>query len=440
MSETKQKSVREEFADKFISILESEKPLEWVQGWASTGMSRPYNGGNNREYNGINRFVLGLTAYEKGWTDPRFYTFKQASDDGFSIKKGEKATRVEFWAVWDSIKKKSISISEYSRIPKSDLEEDRYRFYSKAAYVFNASQIEGMELLPVTAPTAFEDNRLAEDVLDCLSTNMNVPIRYGGDRAYYSPTSDSIQLPPKESFFTAQDYYSTAFHELSHSTGSPSRLNRPLDSYYQNAASYAMEELRAEIASTYFCAEVGVPISDKAMENHQAYVSFWLDAIKKDHNALFAALKDADTIANYMMEKGRVALMKEEMVKDALLPGILEQGTTYEIWQLKDDPSNRAVSFMPFNIASQFRLTDSRYEKVYEASVSEQSNSLDKIFCKFNIERPADFKGHSLSMSDVIVTEKDDKKQAFYCDSYGFEPVQGFFTHRQQTEHRGLSI
>ena len=83
------KSVREEFAEKFISVLQSDKPLEWVQGWASIGMGRPYNGGSNRHYNGVNRFILGFTAFEKGWTDPRFYTFKQASDEGYSITKGE---------------------------------------------------------------------------------------------------------------------------------------------------------------------------------------------------------------------------------------------------------------------------------------------------------------------------------------------------------------
>ena len=118
------KSVREEFAEKFISILESDKPMQWVQGWANSGFSRPYNGGSNRAYNGLNRFILSFEAMERGWTDPRFFTFKQASDEGYSVKKGEKSTRVEYWAVWDNVEKKSISISEYRKILKSDLDED----------------------------------------------------------------------------------------------------------------------------------------------------------------------------------------------------------------------------------------------------------------------------------------------------------------------------
>lgn len=435
------KTVRDEFAEKFISILESDKPMQWVQGWANSGFSRPYNGGSNRAYNGLNRFILSFEAMERGWTDPRFFTFKQASDEGYSVKKGEKSTRVEYWAVWDDVEKKSISISEYRKILKSDLDEDRYRLYSKAAYVFNAHQLNNIELLPVVNPQHdFQENRLAESVLDCLSTNMDVPIRYGGDRAYYSPTGDYVQMPRREAFFSAEDYYSTLGHELSHATGAASRLNRPMDSLYANAESYALEELRAEIASTYFCAELGVNISDKALEGHQAYVASWLKAIKEDHSALFSALKDADKIADYMMEQGRVELMKEELTKDALLPGVLEFGTTYEVWQLKDDPMNRCVSFMPYNVASQFRITQGRYDKVFESLVSESDNSLDKIFVKFNIGRPENFRGHSLSISDVIVTvDKEGNKQAFYCDSYGFEPLTGFFQQRRQSEHRGAA-
>ncbi len=431
------KSVREEFAEKFISILESDKPLSWVQGWSSSGMGRPYNGGSNRYYSGINRFVLYFSSLEKGWNDPRFYTFKQASDEGYSIRKGEKATRVEFWAVWDSEKKKTLSISEYQKLPKAEQADERYRFFSKAAYVFNASQVEGLEpISKANTQNGFEDNRLAEAVFDCLTTNIDIKIRYGGDSAFYSPTGDYIQLPPKENFVSQQDFYATMGHEIAHSTGAEKRLARPLDSYYANAESYAMEELRAEIASTYFCAELGIPISEKAMENHQAYVSSWLDAIREDHNALFAALKDADQICDYMMEKGRVELMKEEIAKDALLPGVLEAGTTYEIWQLKDLPENKSISFLPYSYASQFRLTESRYEKRYEAPVTASDNSLDKIYCKFNIDHPADFKGHSLSMSDIIVASKDGKKQAYYVDQYGFEPIQGFFKQRTQVEGR----
>ena len=140
VKQEQKKTVREEFAEKFISILESDKPMQWVQGWANSGFSRPYNGGSNRAYNGLNRFILAFEAMERGWTDPRFFTFKQASDEGYSVKKGEKSTRVEYWAVWDDVEKKSISISEYRKILKSDLDEDRYRLYSKTAYVFNAHQ------------------------------------------------------------------------------------------------------------------------------------------------------------------------------------------------------------------------------------------------------------------------------------------------------------
>ena len=104
----KKKSVRDEFAEKFISLLESEKPLQWSQGW-SVGISTPHNGVTSQRYHGVNRLVLMFAAAEKGWEDPRFYSFKQVQDKGLTVKAGEHATRVEYWMVWDSVLKKSMT-------------------------------------------------------------------------------------------------------------------------------------------------------------------------------------------------------------------------------------------------------------------------------------------------------------------------------------------
>lgn len=367
VSQEYKKSVRDEFAEKFISILESDKPMQWVQGWANSGFSRPYNGGSNRAYNGLNRFILSFEAMERGWTDPRFFTFKQASDEGYSVKKGEKSTRVEYWAVWDSEKKKSISISEYNKILKSDLDEDRYRLYSKAAYVFNAHQLDNIELLPVVNPQHdFQENRLAESVLDCLSTNMDVPIHYGGDRAYYSPTGDYVQMPRREAFFTAEDYYSTLGHELSHATGAASRLNRPMDSLYANAESYALEELRAEIASTYFCAELGVNISEKALESHQAYVASWLKAIKTGRSKYATAVLCVQNLDNF----------KKEVIYDIL-------SNIHYVYVLASNNANSLTTEVVCKMAGSY------YEKEKSYSQS-NSTSVSTSFKQQQVLRPED--------------------------------------------------
>jgi hypothetical protein len=114
------------------------------------------------------------------------------------------------------------------------------------------------------------------------------------------------------------------------------------------------------------------------------------------------------------------------------------EGMSYEIWQLKDVPENRSIQFADYAFASLYRLTESRYNKVYEAPVTTETNTLDKLYIKFNIDHPADFKGHSLSMSDVVVLNEDGKKTAWFCDSFGFKEVKGF-TREPQMQKRGMS-
>ena len=122
MEQTKErKSVREEFAEKFIGILESDKPLEWVKGWSDSGLNLPYNGETGRRYNGVNRMVLMFRALEQQWTDPRYYTFHQVNQmEGCTVRRGEKATGVEYWLVYDTKQKKSLTIKEYEQLLKAD--------------------------------------------------------------------------------------------------------------------------------------------------------------------------------------------------------------------------------------------------------------------------------------------------------------------------------
>ena len=430
---TSKKTVREEFAEKFIALLESDKPLSWTQGWAQR-YAPPYNGGSGRAYKGVNRLILSLIAMEKGWTDPRYYTFKQASELGCKVKAGEHACRVEYWMAWDSKEKRSIALQEMEKILKTDptRKENEFILFAKSAYVFNAAQIDGLQPLP-EKEHILQDNELAEEVLKVLQENMGVPVRYKGEHAYYNPTEDTITLPPKGSFFSSDEYYGTALHEFAHATGHHTRLDRPMDSLRSDSDSYCIEELRAEIASTYICAELGVKMSDAVVENHMAYVQGWLDQIKQDHNVLFAAIKDADKITDYIMEKGRVDLMREKLETYALEPKAFD-GKTYEIWQLTEADCNRPIAFAGYDVASQYSLTQSRYEKVFEGIAGKDEATLEDIFYKFNISRPNGFTGHSLSVSDVVVLHDGDQKRAFYCDTIGFKEIKGF-SREQRQEH-----
>lgn len=429
MEEKKErKSVRDELAEKFISILESDKPLEWVKGWGCQGVSLPYNGETGRKYNGVNRFVLMFKAMEQGWSDPRYYTFHQVNQmDGCKIRAGEKATGVEYWLVWDTKEKRSMTFKEYERLLKADPDRKptEFRAYAKTAYVFNAAQVEGLELLPQVTHSPLEENQLADEVIKTMSENMEVKLVYGSDEAFYRPTTDTIYLPANEAFFSTGERISTTLHELSHSTAAPSRLDRPLAGFREDPEKYALEELRAEIASSFVSAEIDLAMSDSVVENNRAYVQHWLSAIKEDHNVLFAAIKDADKIADYMVDKGRVTELRNKLELQAITPKPLD-GSTYEIWQLKDTPENENIRFSAFDFASMYRLTESRYDKVYESVAGTDDNTLDKIFVKYNINHPKDFQGHSLSMSDVVVVNEGGKRSAWYCDSFDFKPLHGF--------------
>jgi hypothetical protein len=132
-----------------------------------------------------------------------------------------------------------------------------------------------------------------------------------------------------------------------------------------------------------------------------------------------------------------VEILREKLAIEAQMPKDL-QGISYEIWQLKAIPENRNIHFADYAYASLYRLTESRYDKVYEAKARKEDSSLDQIYMKFNANRPADFKGHSLSMFDVVVLNEDGKKTAWFCDSYGFVEVKGF-TREPQTQKRGMS-
>ena len=434
----KRKTVREELADKFVGILESDKPLQWVKEWSTGGYSTPYNGQTGRKYNGVNRFVLMFRAIENNWTDPRYYTFHQIDKmEGCHVRTGEKATPIEYWYVYDTKEKRGLTFSEYERLRKENPErkDAEFRISTRSMYVFNAAQVEGLEPLK-QEERHLEEDRLAEDAVHTMSETMEVPLVYGGDEAYYKPATDTIHLPPKESFFSTASYVSTALHELAHATSAPSRLDRPIAGYLEDPDKYALEELRAEIASTFASGELSVDIPEEVTQNHLAYVSSWLSQIKEDPNVLFTAIKDADKIADYLIDKGRVEELREKLEIEAKMPKKIN-GVSYEIWQLKDTPENKALLFSDYAYASLFRLTESRYDKVYEAQAGEDDYTLDRIYYKFNVNHPADFRGHSLSMSDVVVLNIDGEKTGWYIDRAGFKKVPGFCQAQVQTEKRG---
>ena len=150
---------------------------------------------------------------------------------------------------------------------------------------------------------------------DVLLKNMKLGFQEGGTEAYYSPSKDSITMPPSSTFLGNYGYMSTFLHECGHATGHESRLSRDLTGRF-GSPSYAKEELRAEIASAFISQALGFGAAAEdlsgAMENHKAYIQSWIAVIEDQPNELFAAIKDAEAISDYLLEKGEFLEISQE--------------------------------------------------------------------------------------------------------------------------------
>lgn len=288
---------RAEVTDDIVRLIE-EGTAPWMTPWESGKCAMlPYNPTSNRPYRGGNVLGLMIASMRKGYNDPRWCSYKQAGEQGWQVRKGEKASHVEFWDIYPS---------------KDDPEEKR--FVHKIYAVFNGNQIDGIPTLEIEPRKPFEVIEAGEKIL----ADSGADIRYGGTRAYYRPSTDHIQLPNKEDFVDAPAYYSTACHELGHWTGHEKRLNRETlmksKGFDQHDDSYAREELVAELASLYLAAQTGIPHDPS---QHAAYVSSWLKALKNDKNEIFRAASKASEATDYLLKR---ELAKAEPVVEAVKP------------------------------------------------------------------------------------------------------------------------
>ena len=295
--------LREQLAQAFVSSL-NEGTLPWHKTW---GSARPRNAISGKDYRGVNSLWLSLLAANRGYKDPRWCTFKQAKDKGWSVKKGEKAdaAMIEFWSLYDKKTHKTIEHREMKRIVEDDPDrKDDFILMSRTYCVFNAEQISGMPELQIDNGVDVDTIRAKRDVL---LQNMGLAFREGGDSAFYSPSEDRITMPPDVAFHDTYSYMSTFLHECGHAPGHGSRLDRDLSGLF-GTERYAKEELRAEIASAFTAQALGFgdrpDAQAAAMDNHKAYIQNWIDVIEDQPNELFAAIRDAENISDYLLEKG----------------------------------------------------------------------------------------------------------------------------------------
>ena len=307
--------MREEMINSFIDCLKKDT-IPWHRSWSAT--ERPYNAVTNTAYHGANSLWLSYNQFAREFDDPRWCTFKQAQTQGWKIKPGSKGTRVEFWSLYDTEEKRKLTQREAKQLSDELTLEDfknRVKPISNVYTVFNGEQIDG---IPKYEEKTYELN--TEELLqkrDTLLKNMNVDFSEGGDEAFYNSSRDRITLPEMNRFESEYAYMATLLHEAGHATGHESRLNRPEANMF-GSPEYAKEELRAEIASAFAAQVVGIDYQqNQYMENHEAYVQDWISVLENSPNELFAAIKDAEKISDYLIEKGEFGLEKEtEMSRD----------------------------------------------------------------------------------------------------------------------------
>jgi antirestriction protein ArdC len=253
----------------------------WREGAAAVGSATMPHNVKGRPYRGANAFWLDLIGTSKGYAQPVWLTFNQAREMGGSVRKGEKGTAVFFWKF-----DKKPDPANPGKLKDSVM----VRQY----IVFNLDQCEGLTVAEPKARTLQERVEAAE----ALAEATGAVISYGGARAFYSPHFDSVQMPDRGSFKSADGLYGTLFHELGHWTGHDSRLKRDFKGRFGSEA-YAFEELVAELTAAFICGSQG--FTALARPDHASYIDSWLKVLKGDKRAFITAASQAQKAADFIL-------------------------------------------------------------------------------------------------------------------------------------------
>jgi antirestriction protein ArdC len=275
--------------DRILDCL-SNGVVPWRKPWRTEA---PKNLISGKDYRGVNVLLLHAAPFES----PHWLTFNQARTLGGVVKKGERGTPVVFWKITEDREKRD----RRGQAEKSFL----LRYYT----VFNVTQCQGVEAPPAISRPAFnpieECDRIVRDFAG------RPRIVHGGGQACYVPSQDRIQIPPRESFTSAPEFYSTLFHELVHSTGAATRLDRKgvTEPASFNSHSYSFEELIAECGAAFLCAQGGV--SAATLDNSAAYIASWAKALRNDPKMIVNASGQAAKAADLILGKKGEQVVEE---------------------------------------------------------------------------------------------------------------------------------
>ena len=259
--------------------------VPWRKPWSDAGL--PRNAVSDRAYTGINSMLLNLSPYG----DPRWLTFKQIGKLNGRVRKGERSTLITF-------------VKNLQVVDRDDAEKIKNVHLLRYYLVFNAEQTDGLDLPPLTTNAAtVEPIKAAAAIVDGMPNAPRID-HSGGSQAAYSPKADRISLPPLDNFESAEGYHATLFHELTHSTGHHSRLDRESLTGLAPFGSpvYSREELIAEFGGAFLCGQAG--ISPATLDNSAAYIDSWKRVLRADNRLVVQAASAGQKASDYILGLG----------------------------------------------------------------------------------------------------------------------------------------
>lgn len=263
--------------DRIIATIEAGQAGSWRCPWHRRGGGLPVNALTGKTYKGVNILSLWASEQTSSFGDARWATYRQWSELGAQVRKGEKSTLVVF----------------YKDYVREDDGEERKTCVARASWAFNASQVDGASPVSSPPPIGYAEHGLLDD----LAVLRDARVLEGGETACYVPSQDLIRMPSRHLFMNAHGWSSTLAHELVHWTGAPTRLARDLTGRFKSS-SYAAEELVAELGTAFLMGQFGM--ASEPHPQHAAYISHWLPLLKADSRAIFTAASAASKAADYL--------------------------------------------------------------------------------------------------------------------------------------------
>jgi len=290
--------IRQTITNTIIEALQSGGLPPWKRPWANDknapGLHTSMSTG--KPYRGINQLLLQIAAMKGGFKSKWWGTFNQIKQQNACVNKGQKSTQIVFF--------KTV---ERERVNESGNDvKDRF-FFLRQFTIFNVEQTNGLDKFRVGFGEPQNDAAERYEHADAVIDATGADIRYGGNEAFYNPPNDFIQLPLRSQFESPESFYETTFHELTHHSEHPSRLN-----WDRKNEGYGMGELIAEMSACLMMAELGLPTTTN-LQNHAAYLKHWLDGMAGDSKFIFQAAAQASKAVDYLLSFSRTT---EEITAD----------------------------------------------------------------------------------------------------------------------------